>query len=65
MPSFVALYNEILSSFNGPEVQTRILSLLQAHAKLEKHHGEEIYPARREPRMNTRYEQAEQRESEP
>ncbi|KAL2844697.1 Rieske [2Fe-2S] iron-sulfur domain-containing protein [Aspergillus pseudodeflectus] len=47
------------------EVQTRILSLLLAHAKLEKHHGEEIYPARREPRMNTRYEQAEQRESEP
>ncbi|KAJ0425302.1 Rieske [2Fe-2S] iron-sulfur domain-containing protein [Aspergillus carlsbadensis] len=42
------------------EVQTRILSLLQAHAKLEKERGEEIYPARREPRMNTRYEQAEQ-----
>ncbi|KAL3495542.1 Rieske [2Fe-2S] iron-sulfur domain-containing protein [Aspergillus germanicus] len=45
------------------EAQSRILSLLQEHIKLEKEQGEEIYPARREPRMNTRYEQAEQRES--
>ncbi|KAL5339727.1 Rieske [2Fe-2S] iron-sulfur domain-containing protein [Aspergillus crustosus] len=43
------------------ETQTQILSLLKAHTKLEKSHGGEIYPARREPRMNTKYEQAEQR----
>ncbi|KAL3458708.1 hypothetical protein BJX64DRAFT_291972 [Aspergillus heterothallicus] len=47
------------------EIQSRILSILQAHTKLEKAQGAEIYPARREPRMNTRYEQAEQREFTP
>ncbi|KAL2871363.1 putative iron-sulfur cluster-binding protein [Aspergillus lucknowensis] len=42
------------------EIQTRILDHLKAHAKLEKSHSAEIYPARSEPRMNTRYELAEQ-----
>ncbi|OJJ04743.1 hypothetical protein ASPVEDRAFT_44276 [Aspergillus versicolor CBS 583.65] len=42
------------------DTQKQILSLLKAHAKLEKSRGAEIYPARREPRMNVKYQQAEQ-----
>ncbi|KAL4776053.1 Rieske [2Fe-2S] iron-sulfur domain-containing protein [Aspergillus nidulans var. acristatus] len=41
--------------------QTRILTHLKDHAKLERSLGEEIYPAKREPRVNARYEQAEKR----
>ncbi|KAL3432792.1 Rieske [2Fe-2S] iron-sulfur domain-containing protein [Aspergillus tetrazonus] len=41
--------------------QTRILTHLKDHAKLERSLGEEIYPAKREPRVNSRYEQAEKR----
>ncbi|KAL4778561.1 hypothetical protein BJX76DRAFT_362605 [Aspergillus varians] len=40
--------------------QKHILSLMKEHAKLEKAHGAEIFPARREPRMNVRYQHAEQ-----
>ncbi|KAL5047751.1 hypothetical protein BDW71DRAFT_206119 [Aspergillus fruticulosus] len=39
--------------------QTHILALLKDHAKLEKSLGEEIYPAKRKPRVNARYELAE------
>ncbi|BCS17823.1 putative iron-sulfur cluster-binding protein [Aspergillus puulaauensis] len=42
------------------DTQKQILSLLKAHSKLEKSHGAEIYPARREPRKNVKYQQAEQ-----
>ncbi|KAL4753551.1 hypothetical protein BDW72DRAFT_190999 [Aspergillus terricola var. indicus] len=47
------LYRESLST------QTHILTLLKNHAKLERSLGEEIYPAKREPRVNAKYEQAE------
>ncbi|KAL4818316.1 Rieske [2Fe-2S] iron-sulfur domain-containing protein [Aspergillus spinulosporus] len=47
------LYHESSST------QTRILTLLKDHAKLERSLGEEIYPAKREPRVNARYELAE------
>ncbi|PWY72315.1 iron-sulfur cluster-binding protein [Aspergillus heteromorphus CBS 117.55] len=40
--------------------QKEILGLLQAHAKLEKQQGTEVFPAMRQPRQNARYEQAEQ-----
>ncbi|KAL4905300.1 hypothetical protein BDW74DRAFT_178297 [Aspergillus multicolor] len=40
--------------------QARILDYLKEHFRLEKIHGEEIYPAKREPRIHKRYEQAEQ-----
>ncbi|KAL6236038.1 hypothetical protein BDW75DRAFT_250473 [Aspergillus navahoensis] len=39
--------------------QTHILTLLKDHAKLERSLGEEIYPAKRAPRDNSKYEQAE------
>ncbi|KAL4738546.1 Rieske [2Fe-2S] iron-sulfur domain-containing protein [Aspergillus similis] len=45
----------------SPSTQTHILTLLEKHAKLEKSLGEEIYPAKPEPRANARYEQAEKR----
>ncbi|KAL3477258.1 Rieske [2Fe-2S] iron-sulfur domain-containing protein [Aspergillus californicus] len=43
------------------DVQSRILTLLREHFKMEKSLRRAIYPARREPRTNERYEQAEQR----
>ncbi|KAL4918100.1 Rieske [2Fe-2S] iron-sulfur domain-containing protein [Aspergillus aurantiobrunneus] len=43
------------------DIQKHILSFVKTHAKLEKSHGAQIHPAKREPRMNARYEQAEQR----
>ncbi|KAL2811804.1 Rieske [2Fe-2S] iron-sulfur domain-containing protein [Aspergillus granulosus] len=65
-----AEYQEAITGDAGPimpnlaaetaEIQLHILSLLRAHTKLEKAQGAEIYPARREPRTNSQYEQAEQ-----
>ncbi|KAI9375852.1 Rieske [2Fe-2S] iron-sulfur domain-containing protein [Aspergillus egyptiacus] len=45
------------------ETETHILTLLKEHTKAEKTFGREIHPARREPRMDTKYERAEQREA--
>ncbi|KAL4872094.1 hypothetical protein BDV12DRAFT_205493 [Aspergillus spectabilis] len=53
-----SILSDLDQESSGTQIQ--ILSLLKAHTKLEKFHGEEIYPARREPRRNTNYEQAEQ-----
>ncbi|KAL4884037.1 Rieske [2Fe-2S] iron-sulfur domain-containing protein [Aspergillus karnatakaensis] len=54
--------NQTLTSFDSESIETQnhILRLLKAHTKLEKAEGVEIYPARRESRNNTKYEQAEQ-----
>lgn len=43
-------------------MQRTILERLQAHVKLEKSLGAEVFPAMRKGRNNARFEQAEQRE---
>ncbi|KAL4995856.1 Rieske [2Fe-2S] iron-sulfur domain-containing protein [Aspergillus recurvatus] len=54
-PGSILLDPELESS----SAQTHILALLKDHTKLERSLGEEIYPAKRESRVNARYEQAE------
>ncbi|PIG87901.1 iron-sulfur cluster-binding protein [Aspergillus arachidicola] len=41
--------------------QKNILDCLEAHVKLEKAQGAEVFPAMRKPRENSRFQQAEQR----
>ncbi|RDW83854.1 putative iron-sulfur cluster-binding protein [Aspergillus mulundensis] len=50
-----------LQDLESSNTWSHILTLVKEHVKLEKSQGEAIYPAKREPRLNKRYEQAEQR----
>jgi hypothetical protein len=43
------------------ETQKNVLDQLEAHLKLEKMQGAEVFPAIRKPRENPKFQQAEQR----